>query len=158
SAGPAGSPGPSGPQGPAGPAGPAGPPGPPGGGTGGVLDGYVSIKNFGAIGDGNADDTAAFQNAAHTNRRIVVPPGIYNLSSTVFLNHEFGPVDFLGVSATLQWTGGAGFMFVRNQGNETGSQIILRHLFLRNTSASDPNNSGCLNIKGLYRLVIEDCD
>lgn len=48
------------------------------------LQEFVSVKDFGAVGDGSTDDTAAFQNAyniAPTNGTIVVPPGNYSISS-----------------------------------------------------------------------------
>lgn len=38
----------------------------------------VSVKDFGAIGDGVADDTAAFQAALNTGRMVYVPNGTYN--------------------------------------------------------------------------------
>lgn len=49
---------------------------------------YVSIKDFGAIGDWNVtthtgtDDTAAFENAFSVSRLIHIPPGVYKISSS----------------------------------------------------------------------------
>src|ERR1700722_510547 len=51
----------------------------------------LSVKNYGATGNGTTDDTAAFQNAiaaalAQTNNGIYVPMGKYVISSTLTLN------------------------------------------------------------------------
>jgi len=49
----------------------------------------VSVKDFGAVGDGVADDTAAFNNALAASRYVNVPSGTYVLKSTITLN-QFG--------------------------------------------------------------------
>src|ERR1035438_5728350 len=51
----------------------------------------ISVKNYGATGNGVTDDTAAFQNAiaaaqAGTNNGIYLPMGKYVISSTLTLN------------------------------------------------------------------------
>jgi hypothetical protein len=50
----------------------------------------VSVKDFGAVGDGVADDTAAISNALTyclaNNRPLYFPPGTYLRSSTITLN------------------------------------------------------------------------
>jgi hypothetical protein len=52
----------------------------------------VSVKDFGAVGDGVADDTAAFSAAVTFSeisnaRRIIVPSGVYKLSSTISMQN-----------------------------------------------------------------------
>ena len=44
---------------------------------------WVSVKDFGAVGDGTTDDTAAINTAITSNRNVFFPDGIYLLSSTV---------------------------------------------------------------------------
>jgi hypothetical protein len=106
--GPAGPEGPMGPPGPQGPPGPMGPPGPAGSGSGGSVDdgiinvnddGIINVKrDFGAKGDGVADDTAAIQAAldaafgpfasphghdgAHLNKPVFFPAGLYKVNSS----------------------------------------------------------------------------
>lgn len=46
----------------------------------------VSVKDFGAIGNGIANDTAAFNFALSASNSVYVPPGTYLLGSTVTLN------------------------------------------------------------------------
>jgi len=43
----------------------------------------VSVKDFGAVGDGVADDTAAIQAAINAHDSVWFPKGIYNISATV---------------------------------------------------------------------------
>jgi hypothetical protein len=44
---------------------------------------YVSVKDFGAVGDGTTDDTAAIQLALNTTTAVYVPPGTYKITSTL---------------------------------------------------------------------------
>lgn len=57
--------------------------------------GVVDVRDFGAIGDGVTDDSAAFEAAdqAANGRRIYVPPGTYRLEQNVSLSAD---VDFDG--------------------------------------------------------------
>lgn len=60
------------------------------GGTGSItrniqakLQEFPSVKDFGAVGNGVADDTTAFQAAANLGTDITIPPGEYCISSPV---------------------------------------------------------------------------
>lgn len=44
---------------------------------------YVSVKDFGAVGDGVADDTTAVSNAISSNRNVYFPPGTYLVTSAI---------------------------------------------------------------------------
>jgi hypothetical protein len=44
---------------------------------------YVSVKDFGAVGDGVADDTAAFNAAIATQKSVYVPAGTYKINATI---------------------------------------------------------------------------
>ena len=46
---------------------------------------WVSVKDFGAVGDGVADDTAAINAALATGSWVLLPPGTYLVSSTLFV-------------------------------------------------------------------------
>jgi len=49
------------------------------------LQDWVSVKDYGAVGDGVTDDYAAFDAALTASKSVYVPPGIYLLSQTVSL-------------------------------------------------------------------------
>lgn len=48
----------------------------------------VSVKDFGAAGDGVVDDTAAFQAALNAATTVIVPDGTYRITDTVRVNHH----------------------------------------------------------------------
>jgi len=48
----------------------------------------VSVKDFGAIGDGVADDTAAIQAAINAGKAVYFPPGTYNITAELALANE----------------------------------------------------------------------
>ena len=47
------------------------------------LEQYVSVKDFGAVGDGTTDDTAAIQTALDTSSTVYFPKGEYKLTTTL---------------------------------------------------------------------------
>lgn len=44
---------------------------------------FISVKDFGAVGDGAADDTAAIQSALDTGRAVYFPAGTYDITAQV---------------------------------------------------------------------------
>jgi hypothetical protein len=48
----------------------------------------VSVKDFGAVGDGVTDDTAAFTNALATGQDVYVPAGTYVISSRINVTRQ----------------------------------------------------------------------
>ncbi len=59
---------------------------------------YVGVRDFGAVGDGQADDTGAFQHALDSGRGdIFVPRGIYRFTRPVVVDlDKTGPVSITG--------------------------------------------------------------
>ena len=49
------------------------------------ISGAVPVTDYGAKGDGNTDDTVAFQNALAENRVVYVPGGTYSISDTLLI-------------------------------------------------------------------------
>ncbi len=52
--------------------------------------GVVDVRDYGALGDGTTDDSAAFEaaDAAANGRAVLVPDGVYRLNDTVTMNSE----------------------------------------------------------------------
>ena len=50
---------------------------------------YVSVKDFGAVGDGTTDDTAAIQLAINNNQGVFFPEGSYLISSPIQLTQQW---------------------------------------------------------------------
>ncbi|HAJ89553.1 MAG TPA: hypothetical protein DCM27_00845 [Rhodospirillaceae bacterium] len=53
--------------------------------SGDKLQEHVSVKDFGAVGNGIADDTLAFQRALAASKYVFVPAGTYRVISTIAL-------------------------------------------------------------------------
>jgi hypothetical protein len=66
----------------------------------------VSVKDFGAVGDGVADDYVATQNAAFSTTSIEVSDGVYKLSQQVVMTV---PKSFVGNGATTRFEAQPGF-------------------------------------------------
>jgi hypothetical protein len=108
----------------------------------------VSVKDYGAVGDGVADDTVAIQTALNESNVIFVPAGTYRITSTLTVTGRNG-IRFLGASmnaTTIQWHGSTGnvmtftncaFCSVENltfqHGAGTGSGLVF-------TGAGGSNN------------------
>ena len=124
----------------------------------------VSVKDFGAVGDGITDDTAAIQAAANTTLPIFVPAGTYILSAAI---------TFTGVAAVrgegigrsnLQWSTTNGFEVTGVLGNN--NPVILSGLsFLTSGDAlgkavvvnnSAQSASGVIQNRTSVRLIVRD--
>lgn len=62
---------------------------------------YVSIEDFGAIGNGVADDTTAIQNALNASLHVVVPAGMTCLISSTITVPSQTRLEFLGGTGNL---------------------------------------------------------
>lgn len=63
-----------------------------------------NVRNFGAVGDGTADDTAAIRHAIRDGDRVLhFPPGTYRITGTIEIPLEqFGPLGIDGTSGTAR--------------------------------------------------------
>lgn len=102
----------------------------------------VSVKDFGAVGDGVADDTAAIQAALAASNNVSFPFGTYRITNTISItgnkyveaSNAVLNKDFNGVG--LAFTGGSSFNYV------TGTlSVIGVGSFVANTAASSANPS-----------------
>ncbi len=59
---------------------------------------FLTVRDFGAVGDGKADDTKAFQRAVDSGRGdVYVPGGTYRLTKTIVVDLDrIGPVSIFG--------------------------------------------------------------
>jgi hypothetical protein len=71
----------------------------------------VSVKDFGATGDGVTDDTAAIQAAMDAGQKIYFPTGTYNITSPLYLDtrkHLYGNVNGQPIISKSTATVGSG--------------------------------------------------
>lgn len=121
----------------------------------------VTVKDFGAIGNGVADDTAAIQAAVDWQtsngfRGIIrFPRGTYLISSSITFNFNGAQsIIFEGEGQASKVTGNFNdFIFTRTTTNPTGAIVIIRQLFINNDHAT----GGGIQINGLVSGAIRDC-
>jgi uncharacterized protein YjbI with pentapeptide repeats len=107
------------------------------------LQQYVSVEDFGAIGNGIADDTAAIQAALDTGKAIYAPVGTYLISSTLRLAAD-GQI-FYGAGTgnvnepartIIKWGGSAGgtMLSISNGTTENWQNCTIQDMFLNGNS------------------------
>jgi hypothetical protein len=70
------------------------------------LEQYVSVKDFGAVGDGVADDTAAIQAALDAGKSVYLPDGTYAVTARLTLSTPNVQIYGSGIiKPTATWTG-----------------------------------------------------
>lgn len=65
----------------------------------------ANVRDFGAVGDGVANDTAAFQAALATQKTVTVPQGIYLITAKLTLQHAGQRVLGVGADAVIKPSG-----------------------------------------------------
>ena len=90
----------------------------------------VSVKDFGAVGDGVADDTAAIQNALTSSAvSIYFPAGRYKITANLNRSgHTYLYGDGLGASV-LEFNGNFSFVYTGGPG---GDNYDMKHIALKN--------------------------
>lgn len=116
-----------------GPAGPQGPEGPPGKDGKDIIAPFKNVIAFGAKGDGIQDDTAAINSALVGGGDIVLPPGVFKVTS-VLMVPENTTLRGSGIGATTlkMETQGAGATV-----KITGSNVTVRDLTIEGPSPSE---------------------
>ena len=95
------------------------------------LNDIVSVKDFGAVGDGVTDDTAAINNAiqyAKTSsiKYVIVPSGNYKTSSPIVIGGNFGAgFEFVGYQATITCTGNVPIIDINCRVPDTPPQVRM---------------------------------
>lgn len=119
----------------------------------------VSVKDFGAVGDGVTDDTAAFQAAIDSKKSLYIPDGIYLISSTLtvtaadslcIVGNNFGHVNDQTAGSVIKFTGSAS-PAIRVQGGAIGVKVSGLFLDIQDSS-SDGFDFG-----GAWYLKLQDC-
>jgi Pectate lyase superfamily protein len=124
------------------------------------LSDVKNVKDFGAVGDGVADDTAAIQaavdwtSAAHRGV-IFFPPGTYKITAPITFNYDGGlSIIFQGSGNLSTLTGNfAGAILSRTTTNTTGGVRVIRDLNISNNHAAGYG----IKLYGSVGASIENC-
>ncbi len=114
----------------------------------------VSVKDFGAVGDGVADDTVPIQRALDTGRNVMVPPGEYRLTASLTLAADHQAIFAHGWSSVLRQT--VGTLNVVEANRKAG--VAVRGLKLVAAGAKSSLTSGCgVLFAGVTRGEVSRC-
>lgn len=106
------------------------------------LDNLLSVKQFGATGDGTTDDATAIQAALDTGKSVYLPEGTYAIGTTlnyaadgqIIAGHGAGN-DNEPARTILKWTGATGgTMFTISDGSENYQNCTLRDIYFNGNS------------------------
>jgi hypothetical protein len=116
----------------------------------------VSVKDFGATGDGTTDDAAAIQAAFNASNDIDFPDGTYLINTGITKNSNNVTVNF--GNAILK-NGGATFLFNFGTTSDTpiyeGLKIYGGKFEQVNTATT--SNRNYIKVAGLKNYIIRDC-
>jgi hypothetical protein len=103
-----------------------------------------NVKDFGAPGDGTGDDAPAIQAAVNAGGTVFIPPGNYNIGSSITCNGNGRR--FLGYSAALNWIANhPGFIIDRSGGDDQAVGFYVEGLYLWNYFNAGPREgNGCV--------------
>lgn len=125
-----------------------------------LADERISVKDYGAVGDGVADDTAAIQEAIDENpgKIIFFPAGIYNISAAITVSADNTTLMGAGVSATFLWQTVDNIDIVQFAPTTAGTTaaylngVEIRDLYIRGLSSSTSGSGVRFTQCNGYRL------
>jgi len=121
---------------------------------------FVSVKAYGAVGDGVADDTAAIQAAVNGAKSVFIPPGTYKITAPIVLSqNNFEISGVKGKSVILGSGGGAIQGYFRVSTAFTAENGIIQNLEFDSDDATQAR-WGIYSPSGVYlsHLLIADCN
>ena len=131
------------------------------------LEDFVSVKDFGATGDGSTNDATAFNNALATEKGIYIPAGTYRIDSTLTVTNK--NVTIIGAGERLsilkfmgQGDNGHGLEWLEtNASPDAGGTGPVHSLILEKvqlqagiTMTGSPVNAKCTATSGSIRPAV----
>jgi parallel beta-helix repeat protein len=107
-----------------------------------TINGTVNVKDFGAVGDGVADDTAALQatlNAASSGGTVVIPAGRYVCNSTLNVGDR---THISGYGAILDFSSGNNSARLKIEGSTEGAVSLTSNAAKGDSSITITSASG----------------
>jgi polygalacturonase len=117
---------------------------------------YVSVKDFGAVGDGVTDDTLAFKKAISLNKNLYVPDGIYIISDVLYLKNSIQGQQ----NSKIIRINNDGLISSRLLWLDNVENITISNLFFDSTwnGIDNVNEQGhCITLGGCKNITIKNC-
>jgi hypothetical protein len=119
---------------------------------------FISVKDFGAVGDGVADDTAAIQTAISQGRIIYMPPGVYRITSTLVFAQRAKIYGEPGLTSNdvrantvIKWDGAVGGVMFQAAASPLGTPSTVQCINLvLNGLVFDGDNKAGIGVYGNY--------
>lgn len=112
----------------------------------------VNVKNYGAVGDGVTDDSAAFTSAIAASKAVFVPAGTYKLATPVSLS---GSERIYGVNSSVTGTGRTIITPTTAAFKSATPTVQLQELEISNIYFSGGTNP--IDLALFHRVNIHDC-
>lgn len=113
---------------------------------------FVTPQMFGAVGDGNADDTAALQSALDTGKSLFIPEGRYKITKTLYATDMYIDGDTNAVIV-----GDCGDNAVLELNTETANLgYISRNSYIKNITINANNSSYGLHYNRTHNLSLKN--
>lgn len=117
------------------------------------LNDFVSVKDFGAVGDGLVNDTAAFQAALNAYGAVFVPGGratVYMITSIAIPNHT----TLFGLGATIRQIAGTNSSMIVAQDTATATGLTLDGLTIDHNGPNVLGNTVAILFNCCTRVLI----
>jgi hypothetical protein len=109
----------------------------------------VSVLDFGAVGNGTTDDTAAIQAALNTGKNVYLPPGSYRITSGLSM---------VASGQRMYGEGGAGWLTIIEWDGASGVNVItisgLQHCIIE--SINIRRKAGSVNVTSGHAVSFQD--
>ena len=111
----------------------------------------VSVKDFGAVGDGTTDDTASIQNALDASTQVYFPSGTYLINSALTLSSN---ATLTGANSTIEWNASS---FANAMIGTSINDIVIQGLIFNSTVAITASPTYGIYLQKASRVKISNC-